>query len=125
MTKPFRENKYLNESGSKKGTWYMNRLDYFKFHEYPGYKKHKVIAILVWLISIYLISRILPISFLASLPFVYCCYASLVSFNILHNKVCRYRGYFLYPKKFLKFFMSRKVEIDLNDFDSIATMSKK
>ena len=125
MSKPFRENKYVNESGSIKGNWYMNRLDYFRFHEYPGYKKHKYLAFFVTIFCIYLIMNIIPISFLLSLPFIYCAYISLILLNLLHTKVCRYSGYILFPKKFITFFLAREIELDLNDFDSIATMSKK
>ena len=32
MSNEFRGSKYVNESGSKRGNWYMNRLDYFQFH---------------------------------------------------------------------------------------------
>jgi len=125
MSKEFRENKYLNESGSKKGNWYMNRLDYFKFHEYPEYKKHKLMSLVIVIFCFFLSLKILAVSFLASLPFVYICYVSLVTFTLLRTKICRYKGYFLYPSKLVQFFKSREVEVDLNDFDSIATMSKK
>jgi hypothetical protein len=123
--KKFRENRYLNESGSKTGNWYMNRLDYFKFNEYPEYKVHKYMALVACMLLIYLGFKILKISFLGSLPFFYLAYISLLSFNLLRTKICRYKGYFIYPKRFINFFRAREVEVDLNDFDSVATMSKK
>jgi hypothetical protein len=123
--KKFRENRYLNESGSKTGNWYMNRLDYFQFNEYPEYKKHKYIALFAGVFFLYLGLKILKANFLVSLPLFYLSYIALLSFNLLRTKVCRYKGYFLYPKKFVKFYRAREVEVDLNDFDSVATMSKK
>jgi hypothetical protein len=123
--KKFRENRYLNESGSKSGNWYMNRLDYFQFHEYPEYKKHKIIAFIASIFLIYLGLNILKSSFLGSLPFFYFGYIALLSFNLLRTKVCRYNGYFIFPKKIINFFREREIEADLNDFDSVATMSKK
>lgn len=123
--KKFRESRYLNESGFKTGNWYMNRLDYFQFNEYSEYKKHKFIAFLAGVFLIYLGLKILKTTFLGSLPFLYLGYIALLSFNLLRTKVCRYNGYFIYPKKIITFFRAREVEVDLNDFDSVATMSKK
>jgi len=123
--KKFRESRYLNESGSKTGNWYMNRLDYFQFNEYPEYKKHKYIALFASVFFLYLGLKILKANFLISLPLFYLSYIALLSFNLLRTKVCRYKGYFIYPKRFVKFYRDREVEVDLNDFDSVATMSKK
>jgi hypothetical protein len=123
--KKFRENRYLNESGSKTGNWYMNRLDYFQFHEYPEYKRHKYVSFFLILVFIYLSFNLIKLSFLVAIPFVYFTYVASVSFNLLHTKTCRYNGYLLYPKKFINFFRAREIEVDLDDFDSIATMSKK
>ncbi len=125
LNKKFRENRYLNESGSKTGNWYMNRLDYFQFHQYPEYKRHKYVSLCLIVVFIYLSFNIIKLSFLGCLPFIYFTYVSLVSFNLLHTKTCRYNGYFLYPKKIINFFRAREIEVDLDDFDSIATMSKK
>ena len=123
--KQFRENRYLNESGSKTGNWYMNRLDFFQFHQYPEYKKHKFISFCLIIVFIYLSFYIIKFSILGSLPFIYLTYAALMTFNLLHSKTCRYKGYFLYPKKIINFLRDREIEVDLDDFDSIATMSKK
>lgn len=125
MSNKFRESKYLNESGSKTGDWFMNRFYFFQFHEYQKYKSHKIISLLIGIFAVYLSFKILKISFLGALPFIYLSYVSLLSFNLLRTKVCRYKGYFLYPKRFVNFFMAIKVEVDINDFDSVATMSKK
>ena len=46
-------------------------------------------------------------------------------FILLKNRLCRYKGYYLYPKRIISFFRSIEITVDLNDFDSIATMSKK
>lgn len=123
--KKFRESKYLNESGSKTGNWYMNRLDYFQFHEYPNYKKHKFSSLCLGIIFIFLSFNTLKLSFLGFIVFIYLSYVFLMTFNLLRTKVCRYNGYFLYPTKVISFFKSREINVDLNDFDSIATMSKK
>ena len=121
----FRESKFLNESGTKRGNWYMNRLDFFEFHEYPKYKKHKLVSLVIFIVSIFTIIEILPNSFLLALPVIYICYISLRTFDVLRAKACKYRGYFLYPKRFVAFFEARKVEINLKDFDSVATLNDK
>jgi hypothetical protein len=123
--KKFRENRYLNESGSKTGNWYMNRLDYFQFHEYPEYKKHKYVSFCLILVFVYLSFNLIKLSFLGAVPFLYFTYVASVSFNLLRTKTCRYNGYLLFPKKIINFFRAREVEVDLDDFDSIATMIKK
>lgn len=123
MEKQFRENKYLNESGSKKGNWYMNRVDYFQFHEYPEYKKHKTIALLVGIFVYFLGIKMLSTSFLIAILCFYIGYVALLSFMLLRSKTCRYRGYLFYPKKIVKFFKSIEIEVNLKDFDTIATMN--
>ena len=125
MSKQFRESKYVNESGSKTGNWYMNRLDYFQFHKYPEYKKHKVLALVVGVASYFFGIKVLKISFLLSLPVFYLGYVALFSCYLLHTQRCLYRGYFLFPKRIIAFFRARAIEVDLNDFDSIATLNKK
>jgi hypothetical protein len=125
MFNDFRESKFLNESGSKLGNWYMNRLDYFQYHRYPGYKQQKygslLIGVLFYLISL----NVLTSTFIGFIVCCYICYLALLTFNILRTQRCRYRGYFLYPTKIILFFRAREVPVNLNDFDSVATMNSK
>lgn len=127
MTIPnkFRESKYLNESGTKKGNWFLNRLDYFQFHEYPEYKKHKLLSLVLTVTFVYLFMKTASVSFLSSLIFIYLTYVSAKTFYVLHTRICRHRGYFLYPKRIVKFLKSIEVEVELNDFDSVATMNRE
>lgn len=125
MTTPFREPKFLNESGAKRGKWYMNRVEYFQFHQYPEYKKHKFLSLLCALLCFCLSLYHANISFFLTVLFFFLSYVAFKTFYILHTKICRYKGYFLFPKKFVNFLREREVEVDLNDFDSTATMSKK
>lgn len=125
MSKRFRESKYLNESGSNTGNWYLNRLDYFQFHQYPKYKKHKYGSAFLGLFFLITALKLATSSMLLALPCFYLCYVALKTFCILQIKTCRYKGYFLYPNKIVSFLREREVEVDLNDFDSVATMSKK
>lgn len=120
----FRENKFLNESGSKTGNWYMNRLDYFQFYTYPKYNKHKYLALTGGVLFLYIALKVLSNTILGAIPFLYVSYVALLSFYILRLKTCRYRGYLFYPKRFINFYKDREVGVDLNDFDSVATMQK-
>ena len=124
MTKKFRQFKYLNESGSQQGEWFINRLDYFTFHQYPSYFKHKYLSLTVTIAFIVLAIKLLKYSLWPALPCFYIAYISLRTFIILQRRICRYRGYFIYPKRFVKFFKDREQYPDLNDFDSIATIHK-
>lgn len=125
MFNDFRESKFLNESGSKRGNWYMNRLDYFQYHRYPGYKLHKYGGLLLGVLFYLLSLNILTVTFIGFCVCCYICYVSSLTFNILRTQRCRYRGYFLYPKKIILFFREREVSVNLQDFDSIATMNNK
>ena len=125
IPKKFRENRYLNESGSQTGNWFLNRLDYFQFHQYPKYKAHKFISLMICLLCVIVSLKIISVSLLAVLPFFYIGYIAAKTFYILNTRVCRHRGYFLYPAKIVKFFKAREIATDINDFDSIATLSKK
>ncbi|PKI17997.1 hypothetical protein [Colwellia sp. 12G3] len=125
MNKQFRESKYLNESGSKTGSWYLNRIDYFQFHGYPKITQHKVLSFVVGIVAFILSLKLLSSSLIISALLIYLAYVSLLTFSLLRSKICRYKGYFLYPKRIIKYFSALAVTVDLNDFDSIATLNKK
>lgn len=124
MTSKFRQAKYLNESGSKKGSWYLNRLEYFEFHAYPGYHTHQLVALVTAVSALVLGAKLLSYSILLSVIAWYVLYVSLVTLKLLHRRICRYYGYFLYPGRIVRFFREREVEVDLDDFDSVATLKK-
>jgi len=124
MSNDFRQNKYLNESGTKVGNWYINRLVYFQFYEYPNYKLHRRLSLFIAVFSYFLMMKLLSEHFIMAIFTVYACYVSLLSFILLKRRVCRYKGYFMYPSRFVKFFRLREIEVDLNDFDSKATLDK-
>jgi hypothetical protein len=116
-----REFKYQNETGTKIGKWYLNRLDYFEFYGFPGEWKIKAKSLLCLGLSLWLI-KLLPI-FLAPI-FVWAAYVSIRTFVIVIEKKCRYRGYFLFPRKIIDFFREYRKEVDVTDFDSLATAEK-
>jgi len=128
MRQDFRQPKYLSESGSKQGRYFINRLDYFEFHQYPLFRNHKILSIIGFLVSVYLLNFSDNFSSVFWVGYVFICcylaYVSLTSFIILQRQICPYRGYFLYPKTWLAFFCSIKKEVDAEDFDSIATMNR-
>jgi len=125
MSKDFRQSKYLNESGSKQGNWYINRLVYFQFYEYPKFKQHRLVSLMMSIACYFLTLEFLSNHFFLALVSVYFCYFFLLTFIILKRRVCRLKGYFFYPKRIINFFKAREVEVDLDDFDSIATLEKK
>ena len=64
-------------------------------------------------------------SLIISAVLLYVTYAALLTLNLLRTKICRYKGYFLYPKRIVKYFSALESMVDLDDFDSIATINKK
>jgi hypothetical protein len=125
MNKQFRQNKYLNESGSQTGSWYLNRFDYFQFHGYPKITQHKVLSFVVGIAAFILCLKLLSTSLIISTLLLYITYVALLTFSLLKSRICRYKGYFIYPKRFIQYFRELAVMVDLNDFDSIATLNKK
>jgi len=116
-----REYKYQNETGTKIGKWYLNRLDYFEFYGFPGEWKIKTKCLVCLGLSIWLI-KLLPVFFAPILVWV--AYVSIRTLVILIEKKCRYRGYFLFPRKIIDFFREYRKEVDVTDFDSLATVEK-
>jgi len=129
MDPSFRQPKYHNERGSKQGRYFVNRLDYFEIHQYPNFKRDRVVVFIGFCLAIHLFIQTPKISAMLTVPYLlFCLYLaniSLVSFIILHRQICRYRGYFFYPKIWMKFFISIRKEVDLDDFDSCATMAPR
>lgn len=124
MEKKFRQSKYLNESGSKQGNWYLNRLDYFQFYSYPRDKLHQLLTLVVGITAYFLSIKLISQSFLLTLLCWYLGYVALWTFYLLRRKICRYRGYLFYPKRLVAFFYAIRVDVDLQDFDSAATLNK-
>ncbi|MEQ3513141.1 hypothetical protein ABMY35_07350 [Pseudoalteromonas sp. BZB3] len=116
-----REYKYQNETGTKIGKWYLNRLDYFEFYGFPSEWKIKAKCLVCLGFSIWLI-KLLP-AFFAPIQ-VWVAYVSIRTFVILIEKKCRYRGYFLFPEKIINFFREYRKDVDVTDFDSLATADK-
>ena len=116
-----REAKYQNELGTNIGKWYLNRLDYFQFHHFTGMARYKLLALASIVCGIYLIKH-LPI-LLAPLP-LYSIYIGLLSLVILQKRICKWKGYFLYPKRFIENLKLYRIETEVNDFDSLATMER-
>ena len=113
------EFKYQNESGSKQGNWYLNRVDYFEFHRFPKYNKVRIYCLITILLSLYLFQFF---NLFFSCFLFYLLYIAIRTLSIFHSQTCRHKGYFLYPKSFIKKLKGFEKEVDILDFDSIATM---
>jgi hypothetical protein len=116
-----REPKYLNESGGKTGNWYLNRFEYFEFYGFQGETKLKIICVMVC-VSSYLALFSAPLYLFVLLAWLV--YVSSVTLYVLHKKICKINGYFCFPKYIINRFKRYEKQIDLSDFDSIATLSK-
>ncbi|MCJ8319423.1 MAG: hypothetical protein MJK12_07305 [Colwellia sp.] len=114
-----REFKYQNESGNKQGNWYVNRLDYFEFHRFEKFNRYRIYCVIAILLSLSLFHFF---NLFFSCILFYAIYIAVQTLSIFHSQTCRFKGYFLYPKRFITRLKCYKKEVDILDFDSIATM---
>lgn len=123
MMREFRQ--VRDPNNPKGGSWFMNRTVYFRFHQYPKYGLHIILSLTLGTVMFIVSLNLMKSEFLWSLLTFYISYVLLLSFVLLQRRVCRYRGYFLYPKRIVKFFRSIEVDMSIDDFDSVATMRTK
>ncbi len=100
----------------------MNTIDYFEFHHFPEYKK-----LYLWC-AFGLILGVLGLKYLAIyfVPLaIYLIYVTATTSIILYTQTCKYRGYFLYPERFIRFFKIYKKELPLLSFDNVATLGEQ
>ena len=116
-----REFKYQNESGTKVGKWYLNRLDYFEFHRFDGFFVWQLKSAAGLVSAVFLLGQ-LPLLFW--LPLIWLAYSSGLTLWLLRQQRCRFKGYFLFPNSIVKTLKSYKKESDLLDFDSLATLER-
>lgn len=117
-----RDPKFLNESGSKQGNWYLNRFECFEFYGFENEWKIKCWSWLT-LFATAIAPFKLPLFILPLL--LWCSYVAGRTLLILHRKVCHFHGYFLYPQRLITTFKRYEKQIDMNDFDSIATIDEQ
>ena len=121
MTKPPRESKYLNQSGSKTGNWYLNKLDHFEFYSFAGEARFNFACVLCLIFSIWLLPKV---PFYIVFLLLWVVYVACLTLLILYRKHCKYHGYFLYPERLVTFFRRFEKETDLLNFDNMATLQK-
>ena len=112
MKYDFRQPIHKEFVGDSKGDLYLNHLKYFEFHDYPGCSLHKVWAVLIVLLVIFNISALFKMSLFIGLASLYLLYISVLTHFLLQKRICRYKGYFIYPKFFIRFFKKRKKDVD-------------
>lgn len=115
-----REPKYLNESGSQQGKWFLNRFDYFEFYGFEGELTIKIIAFITLIASLYFIPQL---SIFLMPLMIWLAYVSGLTLYILRRKHCKFHGYLLYPSRLVKTFKYYEKQIDMEDFDSVASLS--
>ncbi len=116
-----REPKNLNQNGNQQGQWFLNRFDYFEFYGFEGERRIKLICVIACVLCYLALLSSAP--FYLFIPLAWIVYISALTLYILHKKVCKYHGYFLYPARFIKKFKRYEKQIDMQDFDSVASMN--
>ena len=98
---------------------HTNQLDYFDFYSFEGEGGFRLKSCLVFLFVFWLKDHT-PLIFV---PFsLWGLYVTSLSLFLSFRKKCRYRGYFLYPNRIIHIFKEYEKEVDLLDFDGLATM---
>ncbi len=118
-----REPKNLNQNGGQQGNWYLNRFDYFEFYGFEGEVKLKLLCLVACISSYFLLLSAVP--FYLYIPLGWIIYISALTLYVLHKKVCKFDGYFLYPKSLVKKFKRYEKQIDMEDYDSVATLNDR
>ena len=114
-----REFKYQNESGSKKGNWFLNRFDYFEFHGFEGMRTMQLRSVIMCIAYIFVLAHA---DIWLVLLLLWPLYVAVVTLFLLQQKRCKYRGYFLFPKRIVQTLKTHQKEVDPFDFDSIASL---
>lgn len=108
MKYSYRQTQHREYVGDDKGDLYLNHLKYFEFHHYPGEKLHSFWAIATILILLFKIDDLFSINVFYGLLGIYVMYIAIFTKYLLTKKICRYKGYFLYPNAMIRFFKKRK-----------------
>lgn len=117
-----REPKYNSESGTKQGNWYLNRFEYFEFYGFEGELKFKIICLIACISSYLAMLNAVPIYLY--IPLGWIVYISAITLYVLYKKTCKIHGYFLYPDRLVRKFKRYEKQIDMEDFDSVASTSE-
>lgn len=111
MKYKFRESNHKEYVGDVRGDLYLNKRKYFQFHSYPGEQLHKLWAVVTMLVLLFKIDDLFHFSVFSGLFGLYVFYVALFSHFLLIKKICRYKGYFLYPNTFVNYFKKRKKDV--------------
>lgn len=114
-----REFKYQNESGSKKGNWFLNRFDYFEFYGFEGMAAMQFRSVIMCIAYMFVLAYA---DIWLVLLLLWPLYVAVVTLFLLQQKRCKYRGYFLFPKRIIQTLKVHQKEVDPFDFDSIASL---
>ena len=108
MKYSYRQSKHKEYVGDEKGDLYLHRLKYFEFHSYPGETLHKLWAVSTMLLLLFCLDDLFALNWLYGVAGLYIFYLAIFTHFLLIKKICRYKGYFLYPNSMIRFFKKRK-----------------
>lgn len=108
MKTQYRSKRHKEYVGDKHGNLYYNQLKYFEFHAYPGLSLHRLWALIIMLLLIFRMDDLFALSYISGFGGLYVFYLAGVTVYLLTKKICRTKGYFLYPSFMIRFFNKRK-----------------
>lgn len=112
MKYAYRQSEHKEYVGDEKGDLYFNHLKYFEFHQYPGERLHRFWSVAIALLLLFKLDDLFHISFFYGVLAIYVLYVAIFTRYLLAKKICRYKGYFLYPNFMIRFFKKRKKSIN-------------
>lgn len=110
----YRQPHHKEYVGDDKGDLHFNHRKYFEFHSYPGEGLHKLWVVCIMLLLLFLVDDLFAMGYFYGFSAVYIFYISIVTHFLLIKKICRHKGYFLYPNSLVQFFKKRKKSVDLD-----------
>ena len=112
MKYKYRQSEHKEYVGDEHGNLYLNHLKYFEFHSYPGERLHRFWAVSCMILLLFKIDDLFDFHFMYGLLGIYIFYVAIFTHFLLIKKICRHKGYFLYPSFFIKFFKKRRKSVD-------------
>ncbi len=108
MKAEYRQSRHKEYVGDKYGNLYFNQLKYFEFHSYPGIEFHKLWCVGILLMLLFKLDNLFELSAFSGIGGLYVFYLTSMTLYLLLKKICRNKGYFLYPNFMIQFFKKRR-----------------
>lgn len=115
MQTKYRSSRHKEYVADKNGNLYYNQLKYFEFHAYPGIGLHQMWTVVIILLLLFRLDDLFMLSPLSGIGGMYVLYLAAMTLYLLIKRICRYKGYFMYPAFMIRFFKKRRKSTESSD----------